>query len=101
MSKTILQMHFDFTGPFGEEMARQLAGLAESINDEPGFVWKIWTESQENSEAGGIYLFEDETSAQVYVRKHTARLSAMGVCEVVFKIFDVNEKLTHLNHGPA
>lgn len=48
MSKTLLQIHFNFSGPFGEEMTQQLVGLAESINEEPGFIWKIWTESEKN-----------------------------------------------------
>lgn len=49
----LLQLHFAFTGPFGAEMAEQLRGLAESINQEPGFIWKVWTESEQNKEAEG------------------------------------------------
>ena len=57
---TLLQLHFAFNGPFGDAMAEQLKPLAESINQEPGFLWKVWTESEKNHEAGGIYLFTDE-----------------------------------------
>lgn len=53
---TLLQLHFAFNGPFGDAMAEQLKPLAESINQEPGFLWKVWTESEKNHEAGGIYL---------------------------------------------
>lgn len=53
---TLLQLHFSFNGPFGDTMAEQLKPLAESINQEPGFLWKVWTESEKNHEAGGIYL---------------------------------------------
>ncbi len=60
---TLLQLHFAFNGPFGDAMAEQLKPLAESINQEPGFLWKVWTESEKNHEAGGIYLFTDEKSA--------------------------------------
>ena len=60
---TLLQLHFSFNGPFGDTMAEQLKPLAESINQEPGFLWKGWTESEKNHEAGGIYLFTDEKSA--------------------------------------
>ncbi|MBA6283181.1 monooxygenase, partial [Salmonella enterica subsp. enterica serovar Irumu] len=84
MSKTLLQIHFNFSGPFGEEMTQQLVGLAESINEEPGFIWKIWTESEKNQQAGGIYLFESEETAQAYIKKHTARLKNLGVDEVTF-----------------
>lgn len=99
MSNTLLQLHFDFRGPFGAEMSRQLVGLAESINQEPGFIWKIWTESEKNQEAGGIYMFQDEETALAYVKKHAARLKALGVEDVIFKLFDVNEPLSKLNHG--
>ncbi|SUA35815.1 Putative monooxygenase ydhR [Neisseria zoodegmatis] len=97
--KKLLQMHFSFHGPFGSEMAAQLRELAESINQEPGFIWKVWTESEKNQEAGGIYLFENEETALAYVEKHSARLKTFGINEVVYKIFDVNEPLTLINRG--
>ena len=87
---TLLQLHFAFNGPFGDAMAEQLEPLAESINQEPGFLWKVWTESEKNHEAGGIYLFTDE---------HTARLKNLGVEEVVAKVFDVNEPLSQINQA--
>lgn len=102
---TLLQLHFAFNGPFGDAMAEQLKLLAESINQEPGFLWKVWTESEKNHEAGGIYLFTDEKSALAYLEKHTARLKNLGVEEVVAKVFDVNEplsgktRLTEFNQG--
>ncbi|MHA6497530.1 YdhR family protein, partial [Escherichia coli] len=40
---TLLQLHFAFNGPFGDAMVEQLEPLAESINQEPGFLWKVWT----------------------------------------------------------
>lgn len=99
MSK-LLQVDFHFTGPFGEEMANMLAGLAESINNEPGIIWKIWTESQKNQSGGGIYLFEDEASATDYLEMHIARLKEMGINEVRGRIFDVNVPLSTINKGP-
>ncbi|EFB2825597.1 MULTISPECIES: monooxygenase [Escherichia] len=96
---TLLQIHFAFNGPFGDEMAEQLKPLAESINQEPGFLWKVWTESEKNREAGGIYLFTDEKSALAYLDKHTARLKNLGVAEVIAKVFDVNEPLSKINQA--
>ena len=96
---TLLQLHFAFNGPFGDEMAEQLKPLAESINQEPGFLWKVWTESEKNHEAGGIYLFTDEKSALAYLDKHTARLKNLGVDEVIANVFDVNEPLSHINQA--
>ncbi|MDG6772862.1 monooxygenase [Thiomicrorhabdus sp. ZW0627] len=95
----LLQIDFEFKGPFGEEMAEGLHDLAVSINQEPGLIWKIWTENKEKQEAGGIYLFENEETARAYLEMHAARLRAFGVNEVNAKIFDVNEPLSKINKG--
>lgn len=100
MSK-LLQVDFEFSGPFGEEMSEMLVGLAESINSEPGMIWKIWTESEKDKLGGGIYLFEDEITAKNYLEMHAARLKQMGVEEVRGQIFDVNMPLTIINNGPV
>jgi hypothetical protein len=97
----ILQVHFPFKGPFGDEMAEALADLAHSINEEPGFKWKIWTEASSHALAGGIYLFTDHASAEAYREKHTSRLKGMGVDEIETKLFAVNPALTAINHGPV
>ncbi len=96
----LLQVDFDYTGPFGEEMTNMLTGLAESINHEPGLIWKIWTESEKAKLGGGIYLFDNENSAQAYLEMHAARLKTMGIEEVRGKIFDVNATLSNINNGP-
>ena len=46
MSNKLVQIHFDFHGPFGAEMSNQLVELAESINQEPGFIWKQITKRE-------------------------------------------------------
>ena len=84
----LLQIDFPFQGPFGEAMSEALADLARSIASEPGFVWKIWTESADRGEAGGIYLFEDASSAEAYVAKHTERLKGFGIDGIRARIFD-------------
>lgn len=52
----VLQVDFKMNGPFGDELAKEFSDLARSINEEDGFIWKIWTENPEKNEAGGIYL---------------------------------------------
>ncbi|MEZ9525946.1 monooxygenase [Enterovibrio norvegicus] len=96
----LLQVDFAFNGPFGEEMSNALVDLAKSINDEPGMIWKIWTEDQAANVAGGVYLFEDQSSAEAYLTMHAARLKKMGVEEVRGMIFDVNQPLSNINKGP-
>lgn len=97
----LLQVDFEYQGPMGEEMSKALVGLAKSINQEPGLIWKIWTESESNKLGGGIYLFKDESSAISYLEMHTARLKEMGVSEVRGIIFDINLPLTNINQGPV
>ncbi len=59
--------------------------------------WKIWTESEKDKLGGGIYLFEDEATAQAYLEMHTARLKQMGVEEVRGQILDINTPLSNIN----
>ncbi len=96
----LLQVDFSFEGPFGEEMTAMLSELAESINNEPGMIWKIWTENEAKQLGGGIYLFADEQSAQAYLEMHTVRLTKMGISDIRGVIFDMNKALSQINHAP-
>ena len=49
---TLLQIDFPYPGPWGDEMTAAMRGLAQSIAQEPGLLWKIWTENAERQEAG-------------------------------------------------
>ena len=64
-------------------------------------IWKIWTENEAEKLGGGVYLFEDQLSAEAYLAMHSARLKEMGVSEVRGVIFDVNQPLTTINKGPV
>ena len=96
----IVQMYFDKDAPFGEEMVPVGRARAESINLEPGFIWKIWTEDADDHKAGGIYLFETKEDAENYMHMHTERLAKLGHTNFVSKIFAVNLGLTAINKGP-
>jgi quinol monooxygenase YgiN len=95
----LLQVEFKMDGPFGDEMAEQFADLAESINEEEGFIRKIWTEKAEDQEAGGIYIFDTQENAEKYLEMHEERLKEMGVPDLRAKIFDINDKLTEITKG--
>lgn len=97
----ILQVDFPYTGPWGQEMSEAMDGLARSIAEEPGLLWKIWTENESSGEAGGIYLFADASSAQTYLEMHTARLKSFGVPHVNAKLFAINEALSLTDRGPV
>ena len=98
--KYLLQVDFKMDGPFGEEMSKAFGDLAKSINDEQGFIWKIWTEDSTNKEAGGVYLFETKEDAKNYLVMHTARLTSFGITDIRGKIFEVNEALSLINNAP-
>lgn len=96
----ILQVDFKMNGPFGDDMAEAFTDLAKSINDEEGFIWKIWTENEDANEAGGIYLFETEEAAEKYLAMHAKRLTSFGITDIVGKVFKANPALSQINHGP-
>ena len=97
----LLQIDFKFEGPFGKVLATELQELAKDIAEEPGLVWKIWTESAERKEAGGIYLFEDEQSASKFLEKHGKRLKKLGIENITAKLSDISEELTEITRGPV
>lgn len=97
----LLQIDFPFAGPFGDEMAKQLRELAQSIAAEPGLMWKIWTENAAAGSAGGVYLFKDSASASAYLTMHSARLASFGITDIRARMFDINDALTAITHGPV
>ena len=98
---TLLQIDFPMPGPWGDDMAAAFRDLAGIIGRSPGLRWKIWTENEEEGLSGGIYLFENDESAQAYLEEHTARLEGFGISDIRAKLFYVNEPLTSLTSGPV
>jgi hypothetical protein len=97
----LVQISFPYRGPFGSQMAEALKDLAQSISQETGLIWKIWTENRETQTAGGIYLFESGELARAYLQKHTARLQALGITDISAAVFDINIELTRITRGPV
>ena len=96
----LVQINFDFPrAMMGERLLDEARGLAESINQEPGFISKIWIENSQTDCAGGIYLFENQETAENYVAMHTQRLQKMGVASVRCEYFGVHQALSEINHG--
>ncbi|GAA4893253.1 monooxygenase [Tessaracoccus lubricantis] len=95
----LVQVNFPMEGPWGAEMAEAFRGLAESINEEPGFIWKVWIEDQSAGRSGGIYLFDTREHAEAYVAMHTERLAGFGIAGVEVIYSDVNESLSQVNRA--
>ena len=96
----LIQINFGFPAEMmGEALVNGAKSLAESINNESGFVSKIWIENTKTEESGGIYIFKDMESAQKYATMHTERVKAMGATNIECKFFNINEPLSKINHG--
>lgn len=100
MALTLVQFDFPFTGPWGQDMAAALGGLAQDIAAEPGLVWKIWTENPAENRAGGIYVFKSPEGAAAYTAKHTARLARFGIAGIVARSFAINADLSAVTRAP-
>jgi hypothetical protein len=93
----IMYVDFPHAGAFGEEMATQLEGLAKSINEEPGFIFKYWTQDEAKKTAGGVYSFDCRENAEKYLAMHSERLSQMGYTDIRGRVFEINETLSKIN----
>lgn len=102
MTAKILQINFKFNIPRSEYEAA-VSPLAGHVAAVPGCRWKIWLMNEAGRESGGIYLFDDEVSLELYlagpiiagVMRHPA-LSGFSV-----KQFDIMPDVTAITRGPV
>lgn len=99
MSQQILQVNFTF-GMSKVEYEQACLPLAPDVAKFPGLRWKVWIMNEAEREAGGIYLFDDETSLQSFIEPLNAILAAPGFSDIRMKTFDILEGLTLITHGP-
>jgi hypothetical protein len=102
MSTKILQINFklDASTPEYEALCE---AIAPAFADVPGLQWKIWILNEQENEAGGIYLFENEAALNSFlsgplaaqVRSHPA------LTDLSAKVFDVMDEVTAVTHGPV
>jgi len=96
-------MYVDFPHKelWGDIMASKMKELAQSIMEEPGCIWKIWTENEKEEMAGGVYLFDSRMNAEKYLTKHSERLSNWGYNDIRGRIFEINENLSLIGKAPV
>jgi len=101
MTQKLLQINFKITTSV-KDYATMAAPLADPIAKTPGLEWKVWIFNEQNHEAGGLYLFRDEASVNAYVQGDiVANLKKQPtIKDISAKIFDIDEKLTHMTRGP-
>ena len=101
MSEKIVLINFKFTLS-ESEYEQAVSPLASEFVAVAGLRWKIWLINAADSEAGGICLFDDESSAQAFLGGPVmARLkSHPALSEMNVKQFDVLKRETAITHGP-
>lgn len=91
MTQQILQINFNFSNSRAEYEAMTLP-MAGPLAETPGLNWKVWLMDETNQEAGGIYLFDDETTARNFAQEAAAMLSGdLPFSNASIKQFDVLE----------
>jgi hypothetical protein len=102
MAEQILQINFTYDAT-ADEYRSLAADIAGAFADVEGLRWKIWTQNEEASVAGGVYLFENRAVLDAFlagplaaqVRDHPA------VKEMSAKAFDVMNGPTRVTRGPV
>ena len=97
----ILQINFRLNVSPAEY--RKIAdSVAQAIADAPGLVWKVWLLNEQDGEAGGIYLFQDEQSLSAYLSSPIIGQikSLPQLREISAKCFETIPELTIVTRGP-
>ena len=96
----IWDLHMTYDGPMTEEFAEGTKQLAESIAQDAGVIWKIWTVDASTGDFGSTYLFRDLAALETYKAMHVKRLAAIGVTVASDYVFDIMEDLSAITHAP-
>jgi len=99
MSAKILQINYKLNGP-RVEYERETLPYAHAIADLPGLRWKVWIINEAQSEAGGIYLFDDNSAVQAFLDGPIIA-EMKGDPTLSMKAFDVIAELTTITRGPV
>jgi len=84
------------------EYGKICESVAQIIADVPGLVWKVWLLNEQEDEAGGIYLFQDEQSLAGYLSGLiVAQIKSLPqLREISAKRFDTIPEVTAITRGP-
>ena len=102
MSGRIMQLNFKFNVT-GAEYEQAVSPLASQFAALDGLRWKIWMINETESEAGGIYMFEDEGSLNAFLEGSLAAqvTSHPALSDFSVKQFDAMEDLSVITRGPV
>lgn len=102
MCQKILQVNLRFSGLTRSELEQVWLPAARPLVDIRGLRWKIWLMNESEHLAGGIYLFDDEASAQAFLAGPVvgALKNDPAISDLHARMFDVMEQHTAITHGP-
>jgi len=98
----ILQINFKLNAS-AAEYRKICECVAQAIADVPGLVWKVWLLNDQDSEASGIYLFQDEQSLAAYLSGPIIGQikSLPQLREISTKRFETIPEATVVTRGPV
>ena len=101
MSERLLQLNFNFSVS-KKEYEQAVSPLADKFANVPGLIWKIWILNESQSEAGGIYLFEDQASVDNFLAGPLAKTvtSHPALSDFSVKQFAIMKDITETTRGP-
>jgi len=101
MSAKILQVNFKFNVPSAayEQAVSPMAGDFAAV---PGCRWKIWLMNEAESEAGGIYQFEDGASLKAFLEGPLVAgvVSHPALSDFSVKQFETLEAISRITRAP-
>ena len=102
MSEIMLQVNFNYSVT-KEEYQQAVAPLADKFANVPGLKWKIWILNAENSEAGGIYMFDSQASLDTYLNGPLAEVVTThpALSNFSIKQFTIMGDITKVTRGPV
>ena len=102
MSSMLLQLNFKYNVT-REEYEGAVSPLADKFAAVPGLRWKIWIINETETEAGGIYLFEDEASLKALLESELAAgvMAHPALSDFSVKTFSVMDEITAVTRGPV
>lgn len=98
----LLLISFDNPNATSEAGQRAAWERAHAIATQPGLIWKLWIRQPNTDRYGGLYLFENEASAEAYLDSEiVAGIRAIpGSANFAIQWFDVNTQLSAITGQP-
>jgi hypothetical protein len=102
MTEKLLQVNFRLNVGIAE-YRRVASAVCERFAQVPGLKWKIWYVNEDQNEAGGICLFEDQHTLDAFASGRVAQsfCAHPALREVTMRAADVMPDLSAVTRGPV